>query len=627
MMWALRRASNPIKKGLSGKTYRLVQAPLEVARCNLDRHIAGFYESVLVVSDESLFGARGFSSASGSQNLFTGVRCFSSQAGTQSSGEDGDDLEDGFSELEGSTDADSIQHKKVDDDLTSESELSGEESGDDTIDLPEDELNLLDTESDANEKKLYRKRVHSELFKVISAAKNANLSGVLNKWVEEGNEVTRKEILLSFLNLRKRHMYFKALQLSEWLESMKHLEFSERDYASRLDLIAKVHGVAKAENYLQKIPKSFKTEVIYRTLLASHVSYMNVKKAEDVFNKMKDLGFPITSFSCNQLLVLYKRTDKKKLTDVLLLMEKEDVKPSPFTYRILIDAKGQTNDIHGMEQIVETMKAEGVMPDHETQVIMARHYTSAGLKEKAEAILKEMEGNDLEENRFACQSLIPLYAALGKAEEVRRIWEVCGSNPRLAECKAAVEAWGKLQNVEEAEAIFDEMTTKWTKLSSMHYTVLLKVYADNKMLAKGKDLVKQMANKGFRIGPLTWDAVVKLYVETGEVEKADSVLQKASEQNRLRPMFSSYLTIMEQYAKRGDVHNTEKMFHRMRLAGYVSRLRQFQTLIKAYTNAKAPAYGFSERMKADNVFPNKGLAAQLSLVDPFKKSVVSDLLD
>ncbi|XP_022971308.1 pentatricopeptide repeat-containing protein At1g15480, mitochondrial-like [Cucurbita maxima] len=192
---------------------------------------------------------------------------------------------------------------------------------------------------------------------------------------------------------------------------------------------------------------------------------------------------------------------------------------------------------------------------------------------------------------------------------------------------AAIVAWGKLKNVQEAEEIFDRVLKTWKKLSSKQYSTMLKVYADNKMLTKGKDLVKQMADSGCRIGPLTWDAVVKLYVEAGEVEKADSFLQKAVQKNQMKPLFTSYMVILDQYARRGDVHNAEKMFHRMRLSGYVARFSQFQALIQAYINAKAPAYGMKERMKADNVFPNKALAGKLAQIDAFRKTAVSDLLD
>ncbi|KAJ0041042.1 hypothetical protein Pint_27516 [Pistacia integerrima] len=593
----------------------------------LPEDVASILQFPRAVSDRGLSSLRFYHSSYSSSNFSVGRRGLSSLAGTKSSGEE-DDLEEGFSELETPA-SEAVQENNVevenDDGLISEPELSGD--NEDIEDPIQSDLESFDTESDPTKKTSRKNRSFSELFKTILAAPGLSISSALDKFVEEGKDLSREEISMAMLNLRKRRMYGRALQLSEWLEAKKQLEFVERDYASRVDLIAKIRGIQKAEQYIQKIPKSFRGEVIYRTLLANCVAITNVQKAEEIFNKMKDLEFPITSFACNQLLLLYKKVDKKKIADVLLLMEKENVKPSLFTYKILIDTKGQSNDITGMDQIVETMKAEGMELDIRTQAILARHYVSAGLKEKAESMLKEMEGGNLKEHRWACRLLLPLYAELGKADEVGRLWKFCEANPRLPECVAAIEAWGKLKKIEEAEAVFDRMLKTWNKLSSRNYSALLKVYANHKMLAKGKDLVKQMADSGCRIGPLTWDALIKLHVEAGELEKADSILQKAAQQNQLKPMFSSYVLIMEQYAKRGDIHNTEKLFHRMRQVGYMSRLRQFQTLIQAYIKAKAPAYGMRERMKADNIFPNKALAADLVHVDPFRKTAVSDLLD
>ncbi|KAL3534658.1 hypothetical protein ACH5RR_003119 [Cinchona calisaya] len=310
----------------------------------------------------------------------------------------------------------------------------------------------------------------------------------------------------------------KYLLLSEWLEFKGH-EFGERDYASRLDLIAKVGGLQKAENYIANIPKSFRGEVVYRTLLVYCVSVGNVRKAEKVFNKMKDLEFPISSYAFDQMLLLYKRGDKKKIADVLLFMERDNVKPSLFTYKILIAAKGQSKDITGMEKIIERMKDKGLKLDIGIQALLAKHYISGGLKEKTESLLQEMEGADIKENRHACQSLLSLYTALGKADEVGRILKICKSRPRLVECLAAIEVW------------------------------------------------------------------------------------------------------------RGDVHNTEKLFHRMRKVGYVSRNRPYLSLVLAYVNAKTLVYGFNERMKADNIIPHGALATQLDQVDPFRKTAVSDLLE
>ncbi|WCJ33384.1 PENTATRICOPEPTIDE REPEAT 596 [Euphorbia peplus] len=614
-MWTVRRASTHLRlRTLNGGISRASFATPEIL------------VSDTVASDSPQASLqRCWCNQTNCSHFFMGGRSLSSQAGAETSesdDSDSDDLEDGFSDLEAPADKTGESHQLAgnEDELVSEPEVSDDEDSDD-----EDVGSQLDL-ADLGEK-VPAKRKISEVFQAILSAPSKPVSEVMNKWVEEGKDLDRASISLAMLNLRKRRMFGKALQFSEWLESSKQLEFVERDYASRIDLIGKVRGLHKAEEYLQKVPKSLRGEVTYRTLLANCVSANNLKKAEEVFNKMKDLEFPITVFACNQLLLIYKRLDKKKIANVLLLMEKESVKPNLFTYKILIDTKGQSNDLTGMDQLVETMKAEGIEPDINIQAILAKHYVSGGLKEKGEAILKEMEGGSLKENRWACKALLPLYAQLGKVEEVGRVWKVCESKPHIDECVAAIEAWGRLHKIEEAEAVFDKMQTTWKKVSSRQYSSLLKVYANHKMLAKGKDLIRKMADNGCRIGPLTWDALIKLYVEAGEVEKADSMLQKATNQNQMKPMFSSYMSIMDQYSKRGDVHNAEKIFHKMRQAGYVARMRQFQALIQTYVNAKTPAYGIRDRMKADNIFPSKGLTAQLAQVDAFRRTPVSDLLD
>nr|DAD29240.1 TPA_asm: hypothetical protein HUJ06_030708 [Nelumbo nucifera] len=594
-MWALRRAVHPLR----GEGYRRVVssacAKFDIAS-NHEEHIVGICDSSQFTSGKSipLEGFHQTRHLNARFSLGSSTRSLSSQAGAKSSGEE-DELEDGFSELEGPSNTEEIGEDAVgeenDEELVSQPELSDDDAVESMGDASHNELDVEADicTSDTGETELRKKRGHSDLFKVIMAASRDSVRDALNKWVGKSNMVSRPEILSAMLNLRKRRMYERALQLSEWLEENKHLDFIEHDYASRLDLIA--------------------------------------KKAEEVFNKMKDLEFPLTVFTCNQLLLLYKKLDKKKIADVLLLMEKENVKPSLFTYRILIDTKGQSNDILGMEQLLETMNAKGVEPDLQTKATIAKHYADAGLNDKADKVLKEMEGsNNLKENRGASRALLLLYAARGKSDDVMRVWKACEPNPLMEEYLAAIEAWGKLGNIKEAESVFERMIKK-RKSSSKCYTCLLKVYAEHKMLGKGKELVKRMADSGCHIPPLTWDAIVKLYVEAGEVEKADSILNKAVQQRHLRPLYNSYMTIMDKYAKRGDVHNAEKIFNRLRQSGYLGRVRQYQVLLEAYINAKTPAYGFRERLKADNLFPNRALASQLVKVDAFRKIAMSDLFD
>ncbi|KAL0428464.1 UNVERIFIED_CONTAM: Pentatricopeptide repeat-containing protein, mitochondrial [Sesamum latifolium] len=437
----------------------------EIARSPLENYSAGVVEPQGKLLDESLYLTRFNNTSSSYSKSYAGARTFSSQADAKSSREGDDYLEDAFSELE--TPLDAVQGAASGDEIDDESDLSEGEGG---ADDKQNELEVVGTEIDVGEKRSPKGKGISALTKAILAAPLSSVNKALDKWVEEGNEVTQTEVSLTMLHLRKRRMFVKALQLSEWLESTKHIEFHETNYASRVDLISKLHGIFKAEEYIQKIPES---------------------------------------------------------------------------------CRGQSNDISGMEQIVETMKSEGVEPNIQIQASLARHYTAAGLKDKAEAILKEMEGDNITKKRWVCRVLLPIYASLGRDDEVERIWKVCESSPYVEECMAAIGAWGKLKRIEEAEAAFDKMVKKVKTPSSKHFALLLNVYANHKMLAKGKDLVRRLAESGSTVGPLTWDALVKLYVRAGEVEKADSILDKALKQKRGKPLFSSYFVILDQYAREG----------------------------------------------------------------------------
>ena len=105
------------------------------------------------------------------------------------------------------------------------------------------------------------------------------------------------------------------------------------------------------------------------------------------------------------------------------------------------------------------------------------------------------------------------------------------------------------------------------------------------------------------------------------------MLVKLSRQRNMRPLFNSYMDIMKEYAKRGDIRNSEKMFLRIKQAGFSSSLYQFEHLINAYINAKKPAYGIWERLKAENISPSPVLNERLRQVDPFRTTPASYLLD
>lgn len=171
---------------------------------------SGVYWPAKAVTDRFLSLRKFHKTARSSPAAVWEIRSFSSQADTKSSGGEDDEL-DGFSDLESPATSGAIQKDIADnnEDLVSESDLSEEDINDDVKDL----INLSDTEAETSEKKSPRKRVTSKMFKAILDNPASSVSNVMNKWVEEGNEVTRLEVAVALTNLRKRRMFVKALQV------------------------------------------------------------------------------------------------------------------------------------------------------------------------------------------------------------------------------------------------------------------------------------------------------------------------------------------------------------------------------------------------------------------------------
>jgi pentatricopeptide repeat protein len=286
-MWSLRTAA----KHITGKTCTLRSATVGACCTNLELPNNNIDEKQYPTSHPiSVFDHPQRTSATrpfSSSTLFSQGRNLSSKIDTKSTNNNSEELQ-GFSDLDTDT-----EEKDIEDELVPESD-----------DVPADEEENASEEEELIKKSFVSKRLESPLYELIWSSPNHTLEESLEKWVKEGNEFKKEEVIAVVGLLRKKILFGKAFQFMKWLEKSQHYEFTDMEYSSLLDLHSKVRGLHEAEKFVAEIPQSMRTERVYRSFLASCASVMNVPKAEKIFNKMRDLNFPLTAFSCNQLLLL-----------------------------------------------------------------------------------------------------------------------------------------------------------------------------------------------------------------------------------------------------------------------------------------------------------------------------------
>lgn len=168
---------------------------------------AGISECSPIIHNRSLLNTFQYHSGYASLKFIVSRRELSSQSDARST-EEADDLEDGLSELDTPTGEDN-------DELISEPNIADDN---DDVEEPQNELELSDTETELTQKKSREgRRVQSELLKAILDSPGLSVQSVLDKWVEEGKELSRSEVSLAMLNLRKRRMFWRALQVTSYI--------------------------------------------------------------------------------------------------------------------------------------------------------------------------------------------------------------------------------------------------------------------------------------------------------------------------------------------------------------------------------------------------------------------------
>lgn len=192
----------------SSVTFRSSSAKFETTSSSYTDN-TNFSEPPPLVSNRSLPINRFYSQTHGNQSFLIGNHSFSSQAGTESSGEEDDAQNNSFSFNDIS-----------DSGLISEADKSESESESEDDDIavkePQNELNLSDNEEEeeAVETKGEERRGPSGLFKVmVNSSSMVAAKKALDKWVEDGNDLSRSEISGAMFELRRRRMFGKALQV------------------------------------------------------------------------------------------------------------------------------------------------------------------------------------------------------------------------------------------------------------------------------------------------------------------------------------------------------------------------------------------------------------------------------
>ncbi|CAN6697098.1 unnamed protein product [Malus baccata var. baccata] len=413
----------------------------------------------------------------------------------------------------------------------------------------------------------------NDLYRRISRAGDhtAPISPILDQWIEEGRTAPKGAFVTIIKELRQYKQYKHALEISMWLSDKRYFELTIADVAIRLDLIAKVHGIEQAEDYFNNIPKNLKVLEVYCALLNSYARAKLVEKAEDIMQKMRELGFARTSLSYNNLLNLYYQTGNTDKFNVLMSeMKEKGIVHDKFTYCIQISAYAAASDLEGIDKVMAEWESDPkVLMDWDSYSNVAISYKTAGNVEKALAMLERSEKlmSSSKRKRGAYEYLMTQYAALGQKDRVMRLWELYKKHMKIYNRGyiSIMTSVLKIGDIESAEKIYDEWESSNLSFDICIPNFLIGAYTrkglvDKALVDKAESIVNRVIQKGEKPDARSWHYLARGYLDHDQIEKTVELTRKALsvEGSRWTPDGHVVAACMEYMKQKADVEGAEE---------------------------------------------------------------------
>ncbi|KAL0403493.1 UNVERIFIED_CONTAM: Pentatricopeptide repeat-containing protein [Sesamum radiatum] len=457
-------------------------------------------------------------------------------------------------------------------------------------------------------KKYLEEALYKKLFK--DGGEEQSVRGNLNQFLKSHKSAYKWEVGHTLKMLRGRKLYGPAVKLSETMEK-RGMNKTVSDQAIHLDLVAKSRGITAAEAYFVGLPESSKTHLTYGALLNCYCKDLMTEKAEALFEKMKELNLELGSMPYNSLMTMYLKSGlPQKVPAFIQEMKASDIMPDTYTYNVWMRALAAANDISGVERVIDEMKRDGrVAGDWTTYSNLASIYADAGLFDKAEKALKELESRNVPRDLSAYQYLITLYGRTGNLLEVYRVWR----SLKLAFTKTAnlsylnmIQVLVNLNDLPGAEKCFREWSSGCSTYDIRIANVLIGAYLREDSFEKAQYLKDQVRRRGIKPNAKTWELYLDYYLKKGEIKSAVHCVDLATAAGRgdggkWTPLPAVVEKLMQHFEQNKDVKGAEGFLDILKKSKDELGKEVLESLIRTYAAAGKKSPIMRRRIKMENV--------------------------
>ncbi|XP_010510862.1 PREDICTED: pentatricopeptide repeat-containing protein At2g26790, mitochondrial-like [Camelina sativa] len=361
-------------------------------------------------------------------------------------------------------------------------------------------------------------------------------------------------------------------------------------YNVAFDALGKLGRVEEAVKLLQEMmDKGMVPDVInYTTLIDGYCLQGKVVDALDLINEMSGNGIYPDLITYNVLVSgLARNGYEKEAQEIYKRMKAEGLKPNAVTHNVIIEGLCSARKVEEAEGFLRSLEQK--CPDNYASLV--KGYCESGLSKKAykQFVRLERPLSKSVYNKLFFSLCMEGY--LDKALDVLKIMWAYRVEPGRSMCGKMIGALCEINNVREAQLLFDTMVERGLIPDLFTYTIMIHTYCRLNELQKADDLFEDMKQRGIKPDVVTYTVLLnsyqKLDPETGSVQGEE---QKKRVSEFWRKFTAAgigldvvcYTVLIDRQCKINNIEKATKLFDRMIESGLEPDMVAYKTLLSGY---------------------------------------------